>query len=209
MSGVLVSIHQANTRRDHNPGATLRRLSLAASCVALMAGAAPAFAAETPASPEPTTASADDAVGLDAVVVTARRRDEDAQTVPVAVSAFGGAQLEAARAFNVRDLQTLSPSLSVSVTTRAPRPGETDGVEYHFVDQAEFDRMVDEGYVTHSEVVQQVRRRETREAQAACRAAGAGKRTAHRVRVVVGRRLVVGRGALTGHGDGTFGVVKR
>ena len=33
--------------------------------------------------------------------------------------------------------------LSVSVTTRAPRPGETDGVEYHFVDQAEYDRMVD------------------------------------------------------------------
>jgi guanylate kinase len=32
--------------------------------------------------------------------------------------------------------------LSVSVTTRAPRDGETDGVEYHFVDQAEFDRMV-------------------------------------------------------------------
>jgi len=32
--------------------------------------------------------------------------------------------------------------LSVSVTTRAPRPGETDGVEYHFVDQAEFDRMI-------------------------------------------------------------------
>ncbi len=35
--------------------------------------------------------------------------------------------------------------LSVSVTTRAPRPGETDGVEYHFVDQAEFDRMVGAG----------------------------------------------------------------
>lgn len=33
--------------------------------------------------------------------------------------------------------------LSVSVTTRAPRPGERDGVEYHFVDRAEFDRMVD------------------------------------------------------------------
>lgn len=31
---------------------------------------------------------------------------------------------------------------SVSVTTRAPRPGETDGVEYHFVDDNEFDRMV-------------------------------------------------------------------
>ena len=35
--------------------------------------------------------------------------------------------------------------LSVSVTTRAPRPGETDGVEYHFVDQAEYDRMVAAG----------------------------------------------------------------
>ena len=35
--------------------------------------------------------------------------------------------------------------LSLSVTTRAPRPGETEGVEYHFVDQAEFDRMVDAG----------------------------------------------------------------
>jgi len=32
--------------------------------------------------------------------------------------------------------------LSVSVTTRRPRPGERDGVEYHFVDQAEYDRMV-------------------------------------------------------------------
>jgi guanylate kinase len=35
--------------------------------------------------------------------------------------------------------------LSISVTTRSPRPGETDGVEYHFVDQPEFDRMVEAG----------------------------------------------------------------
>jgi guanylate kinase len=34
--------------------------------------------------------------------------------------------------------------LSVSVTTRPPRPGEIDGVHYHFVDDAEFDRMVEE-----------------------------------------------------------------
>jgi guanylate kinase len=36
-------------------------------------------------------------------------------------------------------------SLSVSVTTRAPRPGEVDGKDYHFIDQAIFDRMVAEG----------------------------------------------------------------
>lgn len=31
---------------------------------------------------------------------------------------------------------------SVSATTRAPRPGERDGVAYHFVDDVTFDRMV-------------------------------------------------------------------
>ncbi len=34
---------------------------------------------------------------------------------------------------------------SVSVTTRAPRRGEADGIQYHFRDQAEFDRMVAAG----------------------------------------------------------------
>ena len=35
--------------------------------------------------------------------------------------------------------------LSVSATTRAIRPSETDGVQYHFISQAEFDRMIAEG----------------------------------------------------------------
>jgi guanylate kinase len=35
--------------------------------------------------------------------------------------------------------------LSVSATTRAPRPGEVDGEHYFFVDDAEFDRMIDAG----------------------------------------------------------------
>ena len=33
--------------------------------------------------------------------------------------------------------------LSISATTRKPRPGEVDGVHYHFVDDAEFDRMIE------------------------------------------------------------------
>ncbi|MBM9458837.1 guanylate kinase [Nocardioides sp. zg-536] len=32
--------------------------------------------------------------------------------------------------------------LSVSATTRPPRPGEVDGVHYHFVDDATFDAMI-------------------------------------------------------------------
>ncbi|HZB66864.1 MAG TPA: guanylate kinase, partial [Ornithinibacter sp.] len=43
--------------------------------------------------------------------------------------------------------------LSVSVTTRRPRPGEADGVHYHFVDDAEFDRMVVEGELLEWAVV--------------------------------------------------------
>ncbi|GIH68178.1 guanylate kinase [Sphaerimonospora thailandensis] len=35
--------------------------------------------------------------------------------------------------------------LSVSVTTRKPRPGETHGVEYFFADDAEFDRLIASG----------------------------------------------------------------
>jgi guanylate kinase len=41
--------------------------------------------------------------------------------------------------------------LSVSATTRGPRPGEEDGVDYHFLDDAEFDRRVAAGeFVEHA-----------------------------------------------------------
>jgi guanylate kinase len=36
-------------------------------------------------------------------------------------------------------------ALSVSATTRAPRPGEQDGVDYHFLSDAEFARCVEAG----------------------------------------------------------------
>jgi guanylate kinase len=35
--------------------------------------------------------------------------------------------------------------LSVSATTRPPRPGERDGVDYHFLSEQEFDRLLAEG----------------------------------------------------------------
>ncbi|WP_051174370.1 guanylate kinase [Amycolatopsis orientalis] len=47
----------------------------------------------------------------------------------------------------VGELRKLDPEIyfSVSVTTRKPRPGEVDGEHYHFIDRAEFDRMVADG----------------------------------------------------------------
>jgi guanylate kinase len=47
----------------------------------------------------------------------------------------------------VAELNRTCPGIwiSVSVTTRRPRPGEVDGREYHFVDDREFDRLVEDG----------------------------------------------------------------
>ena len=43
--------------------------------------------------------------------------------------------------------------VSVSHTTRAPRPGEVDGVNYHFTDVAAFNAMVNEGaFLEHAQV---------------------------------------------------------
>ncbi len=55
----------------------------------------------------------------------------------------------------VRHLRDAHPEVwvSVSVTTRFPRPGEKDGVHYHFVTEAEFDRMVAAGEMLEWAVV--------------------------------------------------------
>ena len=53
----------------------------------------------------------------------------------------------------IRTLRERLPelALSVSATTRAPRPGERDGVDYHFLGDADFQRRVDAGdFVEHA-----------------------------------------------------------
>ncbi len=55
----------------------------------------------------------------------------------------------------VRALESKYPDLwlSVSATTRAPRPGDLDGVDYHFVSEPEFERMISEGELLEWEEV--------------------------------------------------------
>jgi guanylate kinase len=54
-----------------------------------------------------------------------------------------------------RGLVARDPGLvmSVSVTTRPPRPGETDGRDYHFIAKARFDEMVAAGELLESATV--------------------------------------------------------
>jgi guanylate kinase len=65
-------------------------------------------------------------------------------------SPSGGGKTTLVTALAVQDPQVRR---SVSHTTRAPRTGEEDGREYHFVDRATFQRMVDNGeFLEHAEV---------------------------------------------------------
>jgi len=55
----------------------------------------------------------------------------------------------------LRRLQELEPGVvtAVSVTTRAPRPDETEGVDYYFFDEARFRKGIAAGdFVEHAEV---------------------------------------------------------
>jgi len=48
--------------------------------------------------------------------------------------------------------------VSISVTTRAPRPGEIDGVHYHFVSDDQFDGLIADGALLEWAVVHGVQR---------------------------------------------------
>jgi guanylate kinase len=65
-------------------------------------------------------------------------------------SPSGGGKTSIGRALRVTDPNL---GLSVSLTTRPPRDGETDGKDYHFVDEATFLAAVREGrLIEHAEV---------------------------------------------------------
>ncbi|MFN3435530.1 MAG: TonB-dependent receptor, partial [Sphingomonas sp.] len=80
----------------------------------LLAGqvAAPAAPADPQAaSPSPDTAQEASAPASGEVVVTARRRAESVQRVPIAMSVIGGAEIDKTGAFNVNRLQQQQPAL--------------------------------------------------------------------------------------------------
>jgi guanylate kinase len=60
----------------------------------------------------------------------------------IITAASGAGKTSLVRALLAADSQI---KLSISYTTRQPRPGEVNGVDYHFVDDATFLKMLNEG----------------------------------------------------------------
>jgi iron complex outermembrane receptor protein len=98
---------------------TLFQLSVSIAAL----GAAPAFAQDTAAPATPTQAQSDNNTAAAAadqnpgeIIVTARRREESLRDVPIAVTAFTGAQLEAAGALDVTDIGNVVPNVTLEVS---------------------------------------------------------------------------------------------
>ena len=72
--------------------------------------------------PLPALAQATPQDGRDIVVVTAQKRDQDIQEVPVAVTALDGEALQDAHVSTVMDLNALAPSLQVKTDDNAANP---------------------------------------------------------------------------------------
>ncbi len=87
---------------------------LAATATIALAAAMPA-PAQTPA---PAASDQAGVGGLEEVVVTARRREEKLQTVPLSVQAFSAERLEEHHIQNATDLSKLVPALSAAESSR-------------------------------------------------------------------------------------------
>ncbi|UVO50575.1 TonB-dependent receptor [Sphingomonas sp. SUN019] len=90
------------------------RIALNLGTAALALFASPAFAQDS-ASPQAGGGTAVEPEDID-IVVTARRREESLLDVPIAVSAFSGAQLEASGAIDVTDLSNVTPNVTLETS---------------------------------------------------------------------------------------------
>ena len=79
---------------------------------ALLATAAMAISTDAPAQPAGNGATA-----LDTVIVTARKREEIEQAVPISISSYSQADLDRLNISTIEDLRFVAPSVYIAPTT--------------------------------------------------------------------------------------------
>jgi iron complex outermembrane recepter protein len=89
----------------------MKKSLLGSAYITVLLGAGGAWAQDTPAS------NIGSASGLETVIVTARKVAEDAQTVPIAITALSAADLEKLNINTTADLQSVSPSFVIQPST--------------------------------------------------------------------------------------------
>ena len=94
------------------------RLLLALLTTTSLVVVAPAFGQTAPADASQNTSGASDgSIGLETVIVTARKRSEDAQTVPISITALNQGDLDQLHIQTLSDLSSVTPSLDVEPST--------------------------------------------------------------------------------------------
>lgn len=97
----------------------LATLYLSTALTGAVALAAPATAQTTPPA-ETATEQADTDTGINDIVVTAQRRSESVQDVPIAIAAFTGGMVEASGSANITALNGLAPNVVVQTQGLIP-----------------------------------------------------------------------------------------
>jgi iron complex outermembrane receptor protein len=90
--------------------------ALTAAVIAGLYGTAPAHSQETSAPAADETSAQGGSSGLESVIVTARRREERAQDVPIAVNVFAEEAIAKQDIRNFTDLERMMPSVSTCCT---------------------------------------------------------------------------------------------
>ncbi|MBV1688972.1 TonB-dependent receptor [Novosphingobium sp. G106] len=92
----------------------MKNFNMLMAGTALVVVASPAVAnAQGTASAAEATQAAEDTAGVSDIVVTANRREESLQSVPIAVTALSGDMLERSSIVSLRDIAQLSPGLQI------------------------------------------------------------------------------------------------
>lgn len=113
--------------------------SFGTTAMAQTAGQGPVSSSPAPLSETATPAEPDGYAGLEEIVVTAQRREESLQKVPVAVTAISAEQIDQLRVVNVKNLAGLAPSLQIQTQGLQSNPsiairGIASGVSNNAVD---------------------------------------------------------------------------
>jgi iron complex outermembrane recepter protein len=115
--------------------------AMVAVLLASVAALAPAAATAQQASPEPAAES----IGLEEIVVTARKREENLQETPLSVVAFSASALEARQVASVADIGQFTPNLVIDSAASLAGSSSTMTMFIRGIGQSDFNLTIDPG----------------------------------------------------------------